>query len=125
MFRVKGVDGLDQPDGADGDQILHTHSRIVKFFSNVDYQAQIVLNQSSHNKTKLEVSIDEPLNVDWDGNELLLSDILGTDEDVIYRDIENEVERPGPPPGAAEEPLPLLCNGSLLSCRAEAVSLFV
>ena len=46
-----------------------------------------------NNKTKLEVSIDEPLNVYWDGNELLLSDILGTDEDVIYRDIENEVER--------------------------------
>ncbi|MBR5248159.1 MAG: sigma-70 family RNA polymerase sigma factor, partial [Lachnospiraceae bacterium] len=43
--------------------------------------------------TRLEVSIDEPLNVDWDGNELLLSDILGTDEDVIYRDLENEVER--------------------------------
>ena len=39
------------------------------------------------------MSIDEPLNVDWDGNELLLSDILGTDEDVIYKDIENEVER--------------------------------
>ena len=46
-----------------------------------------------NNKTKMEVSIDEPLNVDWDGNELLLSDILGTDEDVIYRGIENEVER--------------------------------
>ena len=45
------------------------------------------------NKTKLEVSIDEPLNVDWDGNELLLSDILGTDEDVIYKDIENQAER--------------------------------
>jgi RNA polymerase sporulation-specific sigma factor len=43
-------------------------------------------------KTKLEVSIDEPLNVDWDGNELLLSDILGTEEDVIYRDLENEAE---------------------------------
>lgn len=41
----------------------------------------------------MEVSIDEPLNVDWDGNELLLSDILGTDEDVIYRDIEDEVDR--------------------------------
>ena len=41
----------------------------------------------------MEVSIDEPLNVDWDGNELLLSDILGTDEDVIYRDIEDEVEK--------------------------------
>ena len=38
------------------------------------------------------VSIDEPLNVDWDGNELLLSDILGTDEDIIYRDMENEAE---------------------------------
>ena len=46
-----------------------------------------------NSKTKLEVSIDEPLNVDWDGNELLLSDILGTDEDTIYRDLENEVER--------------------------------
>ncbi len=44
-------------------------------------------------KTKMEVSIDEPLNVDWDGNELLLSDILGTDEDVIYRNVEDEVER--------------------------------
>ena len=46
-----------------------------------------------NNKTKLEVSIDEPLNVDWDGNELLLSDILGTDEDIISKDIENEVEK--------------------------------
>ena len=46
-----------------------------------------------NNKTKMEVSIDEPLNVDWDGNELLLSDILGTDEDVIYKDLENEVEK--------------------------------
>ena len=44
-------------------------------------------------KLKLEVSLDEPLNVDWDGNELLLSDVLGTDADVIYRDIEDEVDR--------------------------------
>ena len=41
----------------------------------------------------MEVSIDEPLNVDWDGNELLLSDILGTDEDIIYKDLETEMER--------------------------------
>ena len=40
----------------------------------------------------MEVSIDEPLNVDWDGNELLLSDILGTDEDIISRRLEDEVE---------------------------------
>ena len=54
---------------------------------------EILMYLRRNNKTKLEVSIDEPLNVDWDGNELLLSDILGTDEDVIYRDVENEVER--------------------------------
>ena len=42
---------------------------------------------------RAEISIDEPLNVDWDGNELLLSDLLGTDEDIVSRDIENESER--------------------------------
>lgn len=54
---------------------------------------EILMHLRKNNKTKLEVSIDEPLNVDWDGNELLLSDILGTDEDVISRGIENEVEK--------------------------------
>lgn len=44
-------------------------------------------------RLKLEVSLDEPLNVDWDGNELLLSDILGTDNDVVCRGIEDEVDR--------------------------------
>ncbi len=44
-------------------------------------------------KTRIEVSIDEPLNVDWDGNELLLSDILGTDDDMIYKDIEDEIDK--------------------------------
>lgn len=54
---------------------------------------EILMYLRRNNKTRLEVSIDEPLNVDWDGNELLLSDILGTDEDVIYRGMESEVER--------------------------------
>ena len=54
---------------------------------------EILMYLRRNSKTRLEVSIDEPLNVDWDGNELLLSDILGTDEDVIYKDLENEVER--------------------------------
>lgn len=54
---------------------------------------EILMHLRKTNKTKAEVSIDEPLNVDWDGNELLLSDILGTDEDIIYKDIESEVER--------------------------------
>ena len=53
---------------------------------------EILMYLRRNNKTRMEVSIDEPLNVDWDGNELLLSDILGTDEDVIYRDLEHEVE---------------------------------
>ena len=44
-------------------------------------------------KLKLEVSLDEPLNVDWDGNELLLSDILGTDGEEVSRDLEDEVDR--------------------------------
>ena len=54
---------------------------------------EILMYLRRNSKTRLEVSIDEPLNVDWDGNELLLSDILGTDEDTIYKDLESEVER--------------------------------
>ena len=54
---------------------------------------EILMYLRRNSKTRMEVSIDEPLNVDWDGNELLLSDILGTDEDVIYKDIEMEMER--------------------------------
>ncbi len=54
---------------------------------------EILMFLRRNNKTKMEVSIDEPLNVDWDGNELLLSDILGTEEDIIYRKIEDEVDR--------------------------------
>lgn len=57
----------------------------------IENEILMYLRKNSNNKT--EVSIDEPLNVDWDGNELLLSDILGTDNDIIYRDIEEEVDR--------------------------------
>ena len=53
---------------------------------------EILMYLRRNSKTKLEVSIDEPLNVDWDGNELLLSDILGTEEDVIYQGLEQEAE---------------------------------
>lgn len=54
---------------------------------------EILMYLRRNSKLKLEVSIDEPLNVDWDGNELLLSDILGTEEDAIYKSIEDEMER--------------------------------
>ena len=54
---------------------------------------EILMYLRRNNKTKMEVSIDEPLNVDWDGNELLLSDVLGTEDDVVSKNIEDEVEK--------------------------------
>ena len=54
---------------------------------------EILMYLRRNTRTKIEVSIDEPLNVDWEGNELLLSDILGTDADIIYKDIEDEVDK--------------------------------
>lgn len=54
---------------------------------------EILMYLRRNNKTRSEVSFDEPLNIDWDGNELLLSDVLGTDNDIISRPIEEEVDR--------------------------------
>ena len=54
---------------------------------------EILMYLRRSTKLKSEVSLDEPLNVDWDGNELLLSDILGTDNDVVYHRLEEEVNR--------------------------------
>jgi len=54
---------------------------------------EILMYLRRNNKTKTEVSFDEPLNMDWDGNELLLSDVMGTDNDIIYKYIEEEVEK--------------------------------
>ena len=57
----------------------------------IENEILMYLRRSS--KLKMEVSLDEPLNIDWDGNELLLSDILGTDNDLVCRDIEDEVDK--------------------------------
>ncbi|HCF51278.1 MAG TPA: RNA polymerase sporulation sigma factor SigE, partial [Syntrophomonas sp.] len=54
---------------------------------------EILMYLRKSSQLKNEVSIDDPLNVDWDGNELLLSDVLGTDGDMIYKRIEHEVEK--------------------------------
>lgn len=54
---------------------------------------EILMYLRRNTRTRGEVSIDEPLNVDWEGNELLLSDILGTDVDIIYKDLEDEVDK--------------------------------
>lgn len=53
---------------------------------------EILMYLRRNSKTKMEVSIDEPLNVDWDGNELLLSDVLGTDGDTVVRPMEEDVD---------------------------------
>ena len=54
---------------------------------------EILMYLRRNSRIKTEVSFDEPLNVDWDGNELLLSDILGTESDIVYNHIEEEVNR--------------------------------
>ncbi len=54
---------------------------------------EILMYLRRNNKIRSEVSFDEPLNIDWDGNELLLSDVLGTEEDIITRGIEEKVDR--------------------------------
>ncbi|PWA13420.1 RNA polymerase sporulation sigma factor SigE [Pueribacillus theae] len=54
---------------------------------------EILMYLRRNNKTRSEISFDEPLNVDWDGNELLLSDVLGTDENIITKGIEDQVNR--------------------------------
>ncbi|SHN15137.1 RNA polymerase sporulation sigma factor SigE [Gracilibacillus kekensis] len=54
---------------------------------------EILMYLRKNNKLKTEVSFDEPLNVDWDGNELLLSDVLGTDEDITFKDLEQSIDK--------------------------------
>ncbi len=54
---------------------------------------EILMYLRRNSKIRSEVSFDEPLNVDWDGNELLLSDVLGTDNDVAYKQLEEEVDK--------------------------------
>ena len=54
---------------------------------------EVLMFLRRHSRTKLEVSLDEPLKTDWDGNELLLSDVLGTDPDMVSRGIEENAER--------------------------------
>lgn len=53
---------------------------------------EILMHLRKVSRTRGEISLDEPLNTDWEGNTLLLSDILGTEADVVYKDIENEEE---------------------------------
>jgi RNA polymerase sporulation-specific sigma factor len=54
---------------------------------------EILMYLRKNNKKRSEISFDDPLNIDWDGNELKLADVMGTDEDIIYKNIEEKVDR--------------------------------
>ncbi len=54
---------------------------------------EILMYLRRNNKTRSEVSFDEPLNIDWDGNELLLSDVLGSENDSTYKYVEEEIDK--------------------------------
>ena len=54
---------------------------------------EILMYLRKNNKTRSEMSFDEPLNIDWDGNELLLSDVLGTEVDIITKKLDSEVDK--------------------------------
>ena len=69
-------------------------SRNIKFatYASRCIENEILMFLRKASQRKIEVSIEEPLNTDWDGNELLLCDVLGSDADIINRDIEQELE---------------------------------
>ena len=79
---IKGISTFDSSKGA---RLATYAARCV--------ENEILMYLRKNTQLRNEISIDDPLNVDWDGNELLLSDILGTDEDVISKGIESEVEK--------------------------------
>ena len=54
---------------------------------------EILMYLRKINNQKMEISLDEPLNTDWDGNELLLSEVLGTDDDIVMRPMEEETDK--------------------------------
>jgi RNA polymerase sporulation-specific sigma factor len=62
-------------------------------FASKCIENEILMYLRRTSRARFEVSFDEPLNIDWDGNELLLSDVMGTDDDLIYRGMEEEVDR--------------------------------
>lgn len=71
---------------------VHKNIKLATYASRC-IENEILMYLRKTNQYKNEVSIDEPLNIDWDGNELLLSDVLGTDVDCVNSHLDNEVEK--------------------------------
>ena len=102
VFYIGGADILPTPlnareeaeaiSGIGTERGEEVKKKLIATYASRCIENEILMYLRRNNKTRLEVSIDEPLNVDWDGNELLLSDILGTEEDTITRDLEHEAE---------------------------------
>ena len=66
---------------------------LIKAYASRCIENEVLMFLRRHSRTRMEVSLDEPLKTDWDGNELLLSDVLGTDPDMVSRGIEESAER--------------------------------
>ena len=79
---IKGIESFDYNKGT---KLATYAARCI--------ENEILMYLRRNTKVKAEVSFYEPLNIDWDGNELLLSDILGTENDTVYNLIEDEVDR--------------------------------
>ena len=79
---IKAIDSFDPSKG----------TRLATYASRC-IENEILMYLRRHSRTRMEVSLDEPLNVDWDGNELLLSDVMGTDPDLVGRELERETDR--------------------------------
>ena len=79
------IKAIDSFDASKGTRLATYASRCI--------ENEILMYLRKNNKKKIEVSFDEPLNIDVDGNELLLSDVLGTENDEIYKIIEEEIDK--------------------------------
>ena len=90
VFYIGGSDTLPPPLKKDEEEAL---MKKLATYASRCIENEILMYLRKNSNMRSEVSIDEPLNVDWDGNELLLSDILGTDNDVICKNIEDEVDK--------------------------------
>lgn len=92
---MRGGSHFNRYDRTDqsGEYLLSAENIKLATYASRCIENEILMHLRKNQSHKNEISIDEPLNIDWDGNELLLSDILGTDPDSINRPIEDEAEK--------------------------------
>ena len=93
LTREREAELLANMDEGARQELIEHNLRLVVYIASPCIENEILMYLRKNASRRGEVSFDEPLNTDWDGNELLLSDVLGTDEDVVMRPIEEDVDR--------------------------------